>query len=102
VFPSFYEPFGIVLLEAMHCGKAIIASNVGGIPSILEDGHTGLLFDPGNVNDLAEKIIMLLKDKDLRINMGNAGYKKVTEFTWDKVTERTVDIYRKTTQDTIL
>lgn len=98
VFPSFYEPFGIVLLEAMHCGKAIIASNVGGIPSILEDGRTGLLFDPGNINDLAEKIIILLKDKDLRMNLGNAGYRKVTEFTWDKVAERTVDIYKEIIQ----
>jgi len=57
----------------MACVKPIVASNVGGIPYIVEDGKTGLLFKSENVEDLAEKIIMLLKDKELRDKMGKAG-----------------------------
>lgn len=96
VLPSRFEPFGIVLLEAMACGKPVVASNVGGIPYIVEDGKTGLLFELGNVEDLTEKVITLLKDKELRDKMGNAGRERAKEFTWDKVAERTFQIYQKT------
>jgi len=95
VFPSRYEPFGIVLLEAMACGKPVITSNVGGIPFVVEDGKTGLLFESENVEDLAEKIVILLKDEKLRRKMGDAGLERVKEFTWNKITEQTVEVYRE-------
>jgi glycosyltransferase involved in cell wall biosynthesis len=95
VFPSRFEWFGIILLEAMACGKPIVASNVGGIPYVVEDGKTGLLFESENVDDLAEKIITLLKDKELRDKMGKAGKGRVKEFTWEKVAERTVEVYKE-------
>lgn len=94
-FPSKYEPFGIVLLEAMACGKPVVASNVGGIPFVVEDGKTGLLFESGNVEELAEKIIMLLRDEELREKMGEAGRERAKEFTWDKIAEQTVDLYKE-------
>jgi glycosyltransferase involved in cell wall biosynthesis len=94
VFPSVYEPFGIVLLEAMACGKPIVASNVGGIPFVVEDEKTGLLFESGNVEDFAEKLITLLKDKELRDKMGEAGRERAKEFTWDGIAEQTVDLYK--------
>jgi len=95
VLPSLFEPFGIVLLEAMACGKPIVASNVGGIPYIVEDGKTGLLFESENVEDLAEKIVTLLKDKESREKMGKAGKERAKEFTWEKVAERTVEVYKE-------
>ena len=95
VFPSRYEPFGIVLLEAMACGKPVVASNVGGIPFFVEEGKAGLLFESGNVEDLADKIMTILKNEELREKMGEAGRERAKEFTWDKVAERTVEVYKE-------
>jgi glycosyltransferase involved in cell wall biosynthesis len=94
-FPSIYEPFGIALLEAMACSKPIVASNVGGIPFVVENGKTGLLFECWNVEELAEKVIILLKDKELREQMGKAGRERAKGFTWDKIAEQTVELYKK-------
>ena len=94
VFPSLYETFGIVCLEAMACGKPVVASNVGGIPFVVEDGKTGLLFECGNVEDLAEKVIILLREKEMREKMGEAGRKRAKEFTWDKIADKTVKLYK--------
>lgn len=95
VFPSRQDYGPIVLPEAMACGKPIVASNVGGIPFMVENGKTGLLFESENVEDLAEKIVTLLKDEKLRRKMGEAGKEKVKEFTWDKIAEQTVETYKE-------
>jgi glycosyltransferase involved in cell wall biosynthesis len=95
VQPSRYETFGIAILEAMACGKTVVASNVGGIPFLVIDGETGLLFENGNVRDLAEKILNLLNDKELREKMGKAGKKRAEEFTWDKIAKQTVEVYKE-------
>lgn len=95
VVPSIYEAFGIVLLESMACGKPTVASNVGGIPFIVEDGKTGLLFECGDVRDLAEKIITLLQNKELREKMGEAGKDRAREFTWTVAARKTYDLYTK-------
>lgn len=94
VFPSLYEPFGIVLLEAMVCGKAVVASNVGGIPSIVDNGNTGLLFESGNSQELAQKIILLLEDKNLRERLGENGLKKAQQFKWENIAIKTFDLYK--------
>ena len=73
VLPSRSEPFGIVLLEAMTFGKAIVATSVGGIPEIVTDGYNGLLVPSENVQLLAEKIRLLLRDLDLRARIGKNG-----------------------------
>lgn len=93
--PSMYESFGIVLLEAMSFGKPVIASNVGGIPYILEDGKTGFLFELGNVDDLAEKIINLILDTNLKTKLGKAGFEKVKDFNWKVIADRTVSVYKE-------
>lgn len=92
--PSRYDTFGIVCLEAMASGKPVVASNVGGIPFVVDEGKTGLLFDCGNVNELAEKVIILLQDKALREKMGEAGRERAKEFAWDKIAEQTIGVYK--------
>ena len=95
VHPSRYEPFGVVLLEAMACGKPIVASRVGGIPFVVEDGKTGLLFKSENVEELAEKVMLLLRNKELRVKMGKAGRVRAKLFTWERSAEMTVEVYKE-------
>ena len=100
--PSVYEPLGIVNLEAMACGTAVVASAVGGIPEVVDDGVTGLLVpydeqDPeGFQRGFAHRVNELLADPDRVTAMGQAGRKRaVTEFSWSAVAERTVALYRQ-------
>jgi glycosyltransferase involved in cell wall biosynthesis len=88
VLPSRTEAMGKVLLEAMASQKPVIGSNVDGIPSIINDGQNGLLFEPGNVEDLAEKIRMILRDKPLALRLAKNGRIFVeNETTNEKFTE---------------
>ncbi len=76
-------------VEAMASGIPVVASRIGGLPYTVTDGLTGLLFEPGNAADLAEKIARLLDDPDLRRNMGLAGRKRFeADFVWEDVIER--------------
>jgi glycosyltransferase involved in cell wall biosynthesis len=77
VLPSRSEPFGIVLVEAMACKKPIVATTAGGIPEIIENGRNGVLVEPGDSIDLAKAIIMLLKNRELRLMLGKDGYETV-------------------------
>jgi glycosyltransferase involved in cell wall biosynthesis len=79
VLPSRSEPFGIVLLEAMACKKPIIATTVGGIPEIIEDGKTGILVEPDNPDALAKALIALLRNPALRRTIARNGYVTVRE-----------------------
>jgi glycosyltransferase involved in cell wall biosynthesis len=73
VVPSHYESFGLVALEAMACGVAVIAAQTGGLPEVIENGCTGLLVPPGDAKALAEAIGDLLGDPEKRARMGEAG-----------------------------
>ncbi|RTL68034.1 MAG: glycogen synthase [Pseudonocardiaceae bacterium] len=101
VCPSVYEPLGIVNLEAMACGTAVVASDVGGIPEVVDAGRTGLLvhFDEHDVDTfragLASAVNELLADPERAAAMGTAGRERaVREFSWGQAAERTVGIYR--------
>jgi len=101
VCPSVYEPLGIVNLEAMACGTAVVASDVGGIPEVVDDGRTGLLVhydeaDPAAFErDLAAALASLLSDPARAAAMGAAGRERaVAEFGWDAIAERTLEVYR--------
>ncbi|HOJ70318.1 MAG TPA: glycosyltransferase family 4 protein [Syntrophorhabdaceae bacterium] len=92
--PSLFEAFGITLIEAMACGKPVIASNVGGIPEIIEDGISGILITPGDFKALKEAIIKIISNKDLQMHLGNCGRQKVlSEFTFEKTYNELKEFY---------
>jgi starch synthase len=94
VCPSVYEPFGLINLEAMACETAVVASGVGGIREVVEDGATGLLVPPARPDDLAGAIRKLLDDPDLARALGQAGRRRVEAmFSWASVAERTAAAY---------
>lgn len=95
VFPTFYhnECFPLVLLEAMQYGLPCISTNEGGISGIIKDGENGFIVGRKDVHSLADKIEILLTDKELRIRMGNAGKEKFQkEFTLEVFEKRFVEI----------
>ena len=93
--PSVYEPLGIVNLEAMACGTAVVASKVGGIPEVVADGETGLLVPPDEPEALAESITALTRDRDRAKAMGAAGRQRAqSQFDWGKIAEQTAELYR--------
>jgi len=101
VCPSVYEPLGIVNLEAMACGTAVVASDVGGIPEVVDDGVTGTLvhYDEHDTaafqRDLAEAVNAVLADPARAEAMGAAGRERaVREFAWQAAAEKTVEVYR--------
>lgn len=77
VLTSEEEPFGRVLIEAMSVGCPVIATNVGGVPEIVEDGKTGFLVPSHDINAFAENILLLAHDNNLRARIGLAGYERV-------------------------
>ena len=79
VLPSLFEPFAVVLLEAMACETPVISTYTGGTPEIIKNGENGILVPVNNPNKLAEAINYLLENKDVRIKFGKAGRKWVTE-----------------------
>jgi glycosyltransferase involved in cell wall biosynthesis len=94
VLPSRMESFGLVLVEAMACGLPVVATRVGGIPEVVEDGVTGLLVPPNDPEALAEGINSLLEDPDRMKAMGARGRERAKEhFTWDTVAKRLVSLY---------
>jgi alpha-maltose-1-phosphate synthase len=92
--PSIYEPLGIVNLEAMACGTAVVGSRTGGIPEVVADGETGLLVPPGEPEPLAEALNALLRDPDRAAAMGRAGRQRaVAEFGWAAIAAQTAALY---------
>jgi starch synthase len=98
--PSVYEPFGLINLEAMACETPVVASAVGGILEVVEDGKTGVLVEPGRPDVLAAAIRSVLDDPARGRAMGRAGRLRVeAQFSWASVAERTRDVYADAIDD---
>ena len=87
------ESFGIVLLEAMASGTAIVCSDIHGYKGVVKRGEQALLVPPGESRPLAEAILRLLSDPDLRERMGKSGLERVVEFGWERVAARVEAYY---------
>ena len=97
VVPSiWYETFGMVIVEAMLARRPVIASRIGPIPDLIDDNVTGLLFEPGNADELAEKIRYLWERPGLRRKMGEAGREKaLREYSAERYYEKLMALYEK-------
>lgn len=96
VFPSRYEPFGIVALESLIFGKPTIVSNVGGLKGIIEHMRTGLLMEPGVPSSFVEQASILLNDESLSKTIGLAGKKLVKDmYSWNHIASETKHVYGK-------
>jgi len=96
VIPSYYEPFGMTVLEAMRCGVPIIASNVGGLSYVIQNRKTGIFFPPKNYRILAEKIIQLFKNKKLRNKLiKNAEVIVKENYDWNKIASDVSKLYQE-------
>ncbi len=92
VFPSLCEGFGLPLLEAMCSRTPVIASGVSALPEICQDA--ALFFDPDQSMDMAEKIMSVLRNEDLKRDLVRKGEKRVLDFSWKTTAEKTLNIYR--------
>ena len=92
VFPSFYEGFGLPALEAMACGCPVIASNRASLPEVV--GDAGLLFEPEEPEELAEKMSLLGNDEGLRQRLKERGRAQAQKFRWERTAEMTLEVFR--------
>jgi glycogen synthase len=96
--PSQYEAFGLVLLEAMAQGTAVVASRVGGIPEFVEDGESGVLVPPGDAAALGNALLALWDDPSRRAKLGTRGRDVVVpRYTWERVVDALETVYREAT-----
>ncbi len=96
IVPSTHEGFPLVVLEAMASGKPVVASNISGIPEAIKHGENGLLFEVGDVNQLAKHILTLLENPDLREEMGKKGRRIAEErFDWKIIARQYKNEYTK-------
>jgi glycosyltransferase involved in cell wall biosynthesis len=100
VFPSLYEPFGIVVLEGMVAKVPVVVSDTGGLNGIVEHGIDGMKSYTGNANSLADCIIEILSDSEKAEKIRNNAYDKVCRvYNWSKITEMTMEVYYETIQE---
>lgn len=94
VIPSLVEATSLACLEAMASGCGVVASNVGGLAEIIEDGVDGLLVEPANPAEIAKAVVRLLKDRELLKNIGERARKKVvSRFSWDVIAKQVLQLY---------
>ncbi len=93
VYPSFYEGFGLPVLEALSCGIPVICSGVSSLPEVA--GDAAILIDPGNVTELKEAVRSLDEDPRLLSAMSRRALRQAGKFSWQSTAERTLEVYKK-------
>ena len=94
VIPSYYEPFGLVALEGMACKTPIVASRIGGLAIIIQEGINGLLFEPRNPLDLKKNVLKIFESKGLAEKLSENAYNKVKQdFSWKEISSKIEKIY---------
>jgi glycosyltransferase involved in cell wall biosynthesis len=102
IFPSLYEPFGIVVLEALATKTPVVVSNVGGLMDIIRDGLNGLKVQPGDYEDIARKAILLLKNESYARKLAEQGYQDVINSkNWEQIARETKMVYEEIVRESI-
>lgn len=93
VVPSQYESFGMVALEAMACGKPVVASQIGGLAYLVQDGITGFTVPVDDPVELANRLTSLLEDPGLRDRLGKQAVRVAQDYAWDKIASKLIPVY---------
>lgn len=99
VVPSQYESFGMVALEAMACGTPVVASQVGGLAFLIQDGRTGYMVPSNEPTQLADRLTRLLKDQKLRQQMGKNAAELAGNYSWEIIARKIVELYNQVIAD---
>ena len=96
VVPSLYEPFGMVVLESMAMSTPTIVADTGGLSEIVVHEETGLKFEPGNAESLAEAMLRILQDEGLSEKLTSDAMAYMgDQYNWDRIARRTIEVYRR-------
>ncbi len=93
VFPSLYEGFGLPPLESMACGTPVVTSDISSLPEIVDDA--GIKVDPLDINQIAEGILSIIKDRELAEKLRFKGLERSKQFTWKNTAKQMVEVYKK-------
>lgn len=97
VFPSYYEGFGIPILEAMACGRAVACSNTASMPEVADGA--GILFNPNSRAEIARALADILIDAGMRSRLERLGLQRAPQFTWNRTAEKTLGIYQDVAEE---
>jgi D-inositol-3-phosphate glycosyltransferase len=98
VMPSHYESFGMVALEAMACGTPVVASQVGGLAFLVQDGVNGLVVPDDDPRLLADRLELLIRQPELREKLGRQAAAYAQEYAWEKIAQRILQVYEEEIQ----